>query len=236
MLLNAWLAAEAAGLAAGDILLAFDGEPVTDLRGYSEMLKARAPGDRVVVAVRRGEEELELERAAAAAAIPPTFNLREGATGRMVSNLDGFFQELSEASARGPEALEEALAGAGIRATLRQVELAAPLHLPCVGAVGRGDPERHVADQLLVEARLDLAGGQPVALPAGQRRGVDPQRDRERRLVDADGGEGAGVVGVGRHVYRQGGIEQAFQAHQDVHGLALVETGAIGGSQDRQLQ
>jgi putative nucleotidyltransferase with HDIG domain len=78
----------------------------------------------VAFAVPKSEEELELERAAAAAAIPPTFTLREGATGRMVSNLDGFFQGLADAVGRGPGAVEEELAGAGIRATLRQVELA----------------------------------------------------------------------------------------------------------------
>jgi aminopeptidase N len=54
-------AAEEAGLEAGDILLAIDGEEIGDLRSYSELLKTHAPGDRVKLRIRRGEEELELE-------------------------------------------------------------------------------------------------------------------------------------------------------------------------------
>ncbi len=46
-------AAEKAGLLAGDVLTAFDGEPVTDLRGYSTLLKAKSPGDEVKVTVLR---------------------------------------------------------------------------------------------------------------------------------------------------------------------------------------
>jgi membrane-associated protease RseP (regulator of RpoE activity) len=53
-------AAEAAGIEAGDVLLSVGGEPVTDLRGYSNLLKARDPGDRVEIVVRRGDEELTL--------------------------------------------------------------------------------------------------------------------------------------------------------------------------------
>ncbi|MEX1311797.1 MAG: M20/M25/M40 family metallo-hydrolase, partial [Candidatus Sulfomarinibacteraceae bacterium] len=51
-------AAEKAGLVAGDVLTAFDGEPVTDLRGYSTLLKSRQPGDAVEVTVLRGGEEV----------------------------------------------------------------------------------------------------------------------------------------------------------------------------------
>ena len=50
-------AAEKAGLLAGDVLVAFDGEPVTDLRGYSTLLKAKSPGDEVEVTVLRDGEE-----------------------------------------------------------------------------------------------------------------------------------------------------------------------------------
>jgi hypothetical protein len=53
-------AAEAAGLRAGDVLVAFDGKPIDGLRGYSEALKAHAPGDTVVVTVERDGERLEL--------------------------------------------------------------------------------------------------------------------------------------------------------------------------------
>ncbi len=50
-------AAAAAGIQAGDVVVAIDGEPVADLRGYSALLKARAPGDRVTVTVLRDGAE-----------------------------------------------------------------------------------------------------------------------------------------------------------------------------------
>ena len=52
-------AAEDAGIAAGDVIVALDGEPVTDLRSFSELLKARSPGDAVeVTVVRDGVERI----------------------------------------------------------------------------------------------------------------------------------------------------------------------------------
>ena len=72
---------------------------------------------------------------------------------------------------------------------------------PCTSqASGRTrgeDAQRDVADELLVEPLLDQACGQLVALGAGERRGVDPDRDREARLVDRGHGERARVDGVG---------------------------------------
>src|SRR5438045_1596793 len=61
----------------------------------------------------------------------------------------------------------------------RQLQLAASLHLPGVGPLCRQDADRHVADQLLVEPVLDLAGGQLLAALAGQRAGVDADRHRD---------------------------------------------------------
>ena len=66
----------------------------------------------------------------------------------------------------------------------RELELAAALHLPGVRPRGGEDAQRDVADELLLEARLDLARGQPVALGAGERARVDADRDRQARLVD----------------------------------------------------
>jgi len=52
--------AQAAGLRAGDLLVAFGGSPVADLRGYSNLLKAHAPGDKVEVSIDRNGENLTL--------------------------------------------------------------------------------------------------------------------------------------------------------------------------------
>lgn len=49
--------AEKAGLTAGDIVTAVDGAPVSDLRSFSEILKAHRPGDEVEVVWKRGSEE-----------------------------------------------------------------------------------------------------------------------------------------------------------------------------------
>ena len=63
----------------------------------------------------------------------------------------------------------------------RQLQLAAALHLPGVGALGGLDADRDVADQLLVEPVLDHAGGELLAALAGQRAGVDADRHRDVR-------------------------------------------------------
>jgi hypothetical protein len=53
-------AAESAGILAGDVIVAFDGQPVADLRSYSGLLKAHAPGDEVTVMVLREGGQLEI--------------------------------------------------------------------------------------------------------------------------------------------------------------------------------
>ncbi len=51
-------AAEVAGIVAGDVVVALDGQSVEDLRGYSGLLKAHAPGDEITVTVvREGAEK-----------------------------------------------------------------------------------------------------------------------------------------------------------------------------------
>lgn len=54
-------AAEEAGIVEGDVIAAIDGQPVADLRSFSELLKTRAPGDTVEVTVLRGDEKRILE-------------------------------------------------------------------------------------------------------------------------------------------------------------------------------
>ena len=54
-------AAARAGLRKGDVLVRFAGQAVADLRGYSELLKAKAPGDTVAVVVQRGGREVGID-------------------------------------------------------------------------------------------------------------------------------------------------------------------------------
>ncbi|HOC17573.1 MAG TPA: M20/M25/M40 family metallo-hydrolase [Vicinamibacterales bacterium] len=53
--------AERAGIQAGDVLTAIDGREVADLRGYSELLRALKPGQKVRVVLVRGGKEQALE-------------------------------------------------------------------------------------------------------------------------------------------------------------------------------
>jgi hypothetical protein len=54
-------AAEAAGIVAGDLLLAIDGTAVADLRSYAELLRACRPGQVIELRLRRGAGELVVE-------------------------------------------------------------------------------------------------------------------------------------------------------------------------------
>ena len=79
-----------------------------------------------------------------------------------------------------------------------QRELTAALHLPGVGALGGEHAQRDVADELLVEAVLDHAGGDlGAADPADHRAGVGADGHRDGRLVDGDDRQRDGVLGVG---------------------------------------
>ncbi len=54
-------AAEAAGLAAGDILLRYDGTEITDLQAYSNLIRESEPGQQVQLLIRRDDAEMEVE-------------------------------------------------------------------------------------------------------------------------------------------------------------------------------
>jgi hypothetical protein len=53
--------AAAAGLRAGDVLVALAGTAIEDLRGFSTALEQHRPGDRVTVTIQRDGQELKLE-------------------------------------------------------------------------------------------------------------------------------------------------------------------------------
>lgn len=54
-------AAEEAGLQAGDILLNYNDQPMTDLQTYSNLLRQSAPGEVVRIEIRRGEQNQIVE-------------------------------------------------------------------------------------------------------------------------------------------------------------------------------
>ena len=60
-----------------------------------------------------------------------------------------------------------------------ELQLAAALHLPGVGAIAVEHAQRDVADELLVEAVAHLARGQQLAVEARERRGVDADHHRQ---------------------------------------------------------
>ena len=102
-------------------------------------------------------------------------------------------------------------------------ELAAALDLPGVRALGGQDPHGDVADQLAVEALLDQARGDLGATdPAGHRRGVRADGHRDRRLVDGDEGQRAGVGRVGEGL-ADGDLGDAG------HGDDVAGPGLLGG-------
>jgi len=53
--------AERAGLEAGDLLLAIDDAAIETLRGYSDLLRKRSPGDTIAIRLRRAGRELTLQ-------------------------------------------------------------------------------------------------------------------------------------------------------------------------------
>jgi len=53
--------AEKAGLVSGDILVEMGGEAVRDMRHYADLLRARKPGDKVTIKVKRGSDVLTKE-------------------------------------------------------------------------------------------------------------------------------------------------------------------------------
>ena len=53
-------AADEAGLLTGDVLLAIDGVVIENMRGYSDILKTKSPGDRIRIRFRRAGTETEV--------------------------------------------------------------------------------------------------------------------------------------------------------------------------------
>ena len=50
-----------AGIKGGDIMLAWNGEPLQSMRDLFNHLQEHEPGDVVIITIQRGEEQLDLE-------------------------------------------------------------------------------------------------------------------------------------------------------------------------------
>ena len=106
-----------------------------------------------------------------------------------------------------------------------QLELAAAADLERLARFGRADLDRDVAEDLLLEPRLDLAARDVLALAPGERRGVDAERHAQRRRVDVETRQRARIGRVGervadRHLGQPGDAD-------DVAGAGLLDVDAL---------
>ena len=114
-----------------------------------------------------------------------------------------------------------------------ELQLAASLYFPCIGARGRQHAQRNIAYELRIETLLHLARGQPRPLGAGERARVDPDRHRQARFVDRRHGQRPRIVGIGdrltdRHLGQAG-------ERDDLSGPRLVGGNAVECLGDVQL-
>ena len=81
-----------------------------------------------------------------------------------------------------------------------QLQLAASAHLERVGRLGGEELDRDVAQDLLLQARPQLAAGEVLPVPPGERRGVDAERHAQGRLVHLEARQGPRIGGIGQGV------------------------------------
>ena len=115
----------------------------------------------------------------------------------------------------------------------RQLQLAAAEHFHLLRRVGRLDPDGDVAEQLLVEAILDLPRGDELALASGHRRRVDAEDHRHRRLVDRDGRHRLAMLDIGNRLADRDVLD-AGEA-DDVAGGRLVDVDPLEPLEGEEL-
>ena len=116
--------------------------------------------------------------------------------------LDGLVQatvDLARDHLGPPDGELEALAAERLDED-RELQLAASLHDPRVGAVGVPYPQRHVADQLGVEAVLEHARRELRPVAPCQGRGVRADEHRQARLINRDERERLRAFEVGQRL------------------------------------
>ncbi len=127
-------------------------------------------------AVEKSPEELQLERSSAAAAVPPTFQMRPQAVASMESGLSGFFDRVAavEAESDPPGALDQLLSDLGLsvseaqRQLLRDSETRALVQETALRAVQEILPEGVLTEA----ARLDASSTERILVvtPGGGER------------------------------------------------------------------
>ena len=75
-----------------------------------------------------------------------------------------------------------------------QLQFATAGHVDGIGRTGLEQFDRHVAEDLFVEAVDEVTAGEVLALSAGQRRGVHTERHAQHGLVDDEAGQGDGFL------------------------------------------
>ena len=79
----------------------------------------------------------------------------------------------------------------------RQLQLATSVDEKCIGRVRLLDAQRQVVFGFLEEALAQVARGDVLAFASGKRAVVDAKLHRERGLVDVEGWQRMGIIGVG---------------------------------------
>ena len=81
-----------AGLQAGDVVMRADNMPISNFKQFSDMIHERDPGDKVVMVVHRGDEELNITAVLAAPrTLPPSRSDRMNQMGSKLSKLNSGF-------------------------------------------------------------------------------------------------------------------------------------------------
>ena len=126
----------------------------------------------------------------------------------------------------------EALAAHGLHEH-GELQLAAALDLPGVGALGGQHAQRRRCRPAPARGGPAPAGGEPGAVAAGQRGGVDADGERQAGLVDRDHRQRPRVVGVGEGL-ADGDVGQAGD-RDDLAGTRRLDRHAVERLGDVEL-
>ena len=115
-----------------------------------------------------------------------------------------------------------------------EVQLAATRHAKFVRIVQLLDAQGDIVFQLGVEALLDLAARQVLALAPGERRLVDLERHADRRFVDFQRRQGLGMFAVADRVGNLQVLDTA--EHDDIAGAGLLDRHPLQSAETEQVR